>query len=235
MKRIFKIVYAASLFLMIPFSLITGQDRKSEQKIKIVVDDGSGTKVLIDTLISNSPEADSIKLNNGTVIYLEHSGNEANVKYHGHKNHYTVTASNDGKEGDNEVTVIASDSDQLNKDGGNMVYYYNNSGSHGKKGTMRYKVISRDSKEPGKKGEVIYINKEKSGDDMFDMYVSDNDTIEKSRYVIAKDGMVVTIEGKDEAKTRELVKEIENKLGVNREGTQKKENLKIEPKNKAKK
>ena len=33
--------------------------------------------------------------------------------------------------------------------------------------------------------------------------------------MIAKDGMVVTIEGTDEAKTKALAREIEDKLGVN--------------------
>ena len=59
----------------------------------------------------------------------------------------------------------------------------------------------------------------------------DNDsTVEKTRFVIAKDGMVVTIEGKDEAKVKELAKEIESKLGVNTEGSDKKETIKVESK-----
>ena len=33
--------------------------------------------------------------------------------------------------------------------------------------------------------------------------------VEKTKYVIAKNGMVVTIEGNDEARAKELVKEIE--------------------------
>ena len=48
MKRIFKIIYGAFIILMVPFSVVQGQDKKSEQKIKIIVDDGSGTKVVIE-------------------------------------------------------------------------------------------------------------------------------------------------------------------------------------------
>ena len=45
----------------------------------------------------------------------------------------------------------------------------------------------------------------------------DDSSEEKSRYVIAKDGIVVTVEGKDEAKTKAFAKEIEEKLGVKSE------------------
>lgn len=44
MKNKLKIIYAALVIFMIPFSLVAGQDKKSEQKIKIIVDDDSGTK-----------------------------------------------------------------------------------------------------------------------------------------------------------------------------------------------
>lgn len=204
MKRILNIIPAAFLFLLIPFSLVTGQEKKSEQKIKIVVNDGSGTRVVVDTLFKDSPKPDSIKLKDGTVIYLKHAGDETNVTYHTGKDHFYITASVD------------------------------NSQSHEGKGGGKYKVITRNSNADGDKGEMIYINKADSqgqeSDYTFDMYVSDNDTIEKSRYVIAKDGIVVTVEGNDEAKTKELVKEIESKLGVNSEVTQKKETINVESK-----
>ena len=34
-----------------------GQDKKSEQKIKIIVDDGSGSKVIIDTVYNDEVKA----------------------------------------------------------------------------------------------------------------------------------------------------------------------------------
>ena len=85
-----------------------------------------------------------------------------------------------------------------------------------------------------KDGSAVYLKHGKT----FDVYVSENEnesTTEKARYVIAKDGMVVTIEGNDEAKAKELVKEIENKLGVNNEGTEKKETVKVISKKSVKK
>jgi hypothetical protein len=42
--------------------------------------------------------------------------------------------------------------------------------------------------------------------------------------------MVVTVEGNDEAKAKELVKEIQSKLGINNEETEKKETVKVESK-----
>ena len=40
--------------------------------------------------------------------------------------------------------------------------------------------------------------------------------MEKTKYVIAKDGMVVTIEGNDEAKAKEILKDVESRLGVDK-------------------
>jgi hypothetical protein len=198
MKRIFMIIYTALFILMISFSLALGQDKKSEQRIKIIVDDGSGTKVVIDTVFKGSPGPDSLMLKDGSVIYVKHPGEEADLRHHKGKEHYIVTYSSNGKDNVNEmkeVTVIGTDSTELKKAGDDKeVTYYRISETH----TGRY---------------------------------GDNDsTIEKTKYVIAKDGMVVTVEGNDETKTKELVKEIENKLGVNGEGTEKKETVKVESK-----
>lgn len=157
-------ITCASLFaLLVPLIMVSGQDKKSEQKIKVIVDDGSGTKVIIDTVYKDTPAPDSIKLNNGTVIYMKHHGKGIESGHHRGKECYTVT-------------------------------YSSNS--------------TANSRED------------------FD---SDS-TVEKTRFVIAKDGMVVTIEGKDEAKAKELAKEIESKLGVGTDGSDKKETVKVESK-----
>jgi hypothetical protein len=163
MKRIIKIISASLFALMVPLILVSGQNKKSEQKIKVIIDDVSGTKVIIDTVYKDTPAPDSIKLKNGTVLYINHNEEGRDSEHHGGKEHFTVT-------------------------------YSSNSTSN-----------SRED--------------------------FDNDsTVEKTRFVIAKDGMVVTIEGKDEAKVKELAKEIESKLGVNTEGSDKKETIKVESK-----
>ena len=38
-----------------------------------------------------------------------------------------------------------------------------------------------------------------------------------TKYIIAKDGVVVTVESDDEEKAKEIIEEIENKLGVKKE------------------
>src|SRR5674476_982389 len=72
MKRILKIVYSSIIILIVPFSMALGQDKKSEHKIKIIVDDGSGSKVIIDTVYKDSSAPDSMKLKDGSVVYLKH-------------------------------------------------------------------------------------------------------------------------------------------------------------------
>jgi len=213
MKR--RILYAATLILMIPFSFTSAQDMKSEQKVKIVVNDGSGSKVLMDTVFSDSKGPDSLKLKDGTVVYMKHPGNEADYQNHKGKNHFFVTYSSDGKAQGREykaVTVITSDSAAGD---GNVRYYSNSSSSsnsnfNSDNDHKKYKIITRNSQDSGDTYDV-FVNK------------SDNDsTINRTKYVIAKDGMVVTVEGNDEARAKELVKEIENKLGVNNENDKKK-------------
>lgn len=163
MKSIIKIISISLFALTVPLILVSGQNKKSEQKIKVIVDDGSGTKVIIDTVYKDTPAPDSIKLNNGTVIYMKHRGDGTGSGHQRGNEHYKVT-------------------------------YSSNSTSNSKEDF-------------------------------------DNDsTVEKTRFIIAKDGMVVTIEGNDEAKAKELAKEIETKLGVNTEGSDKKETVKVESK-----
>ena len=54
MKRINKIIVASLLAFLIPVALVSGQEKKSEQRIKIVVADDGGSKVLLDTLITGN-------------------------------------------------------------------------------------------------------------------------------------------------------------------------------------
>jgi hypothetical protein len=212
MKR--NILYVTVITLMIPFCFASAQDKKSEQKIKIVVNDGSGSKVVMDTVFINTQGPDSLNLKDGTVVYLKHPDSESGYRNHRGKEHYFMTYSSDGKEHGKEykeITVISSDSAA----GDNNVRFYSNSRSSSNSNSS--------SDRDHKKYRMITRNYQDSGD-TFDVFVnkSDNDsTINRTKYVIAKDGMVVTVEGNDEAKAKELVKEIENKLGVNNENNKK--------------
>ncbi len=89
MKRVLKIISAVTFTLMIPFSFIIGQEKKSEQKIKIIVKDGSETKVLVDTVFNGEHGPDSLVLRDGSVVHLKHPRGK------GRKTDYSVSYSSD--------------------------------------------------------------------------------------------------------------------------------------------
>jgi hypothetical protein len=173
MKRIHTIL--TILFIsFLPFSFGIGQEKKNEHKIKVIIADKEGTKVVIDTAFTDAGTTDSVILKGDNVIY---------------------------------ITNHAKD----------------NVGKSGK----QYKVITRVDKDgDNTESQYIYINDDKEAgnisDDKFDVSVSDdefdNDT-DKTKYVIAKNGITVSIEGNDEVKIKELVKEIEKRLDVEKEDT----------------
>jgi hypothetical protein len=222
---------------------------KNEQKIKIVVDEGTGKKVVVDTVFKNSPVLDSLILKDGTVVLIKHTDSESGLKHHSGRDHSIVTYSSHGNDDGKtykEVTIISSDSlNMKNPDKKGDVYFYSNSDSEESKegtGDRKYRIITRKSNDNGDKSETIYINKNTSSGDAddktIDVYVTDDDKdskVEKSRYVIAKDGIVVTVEGSDETKIKELAKEIETRMGVNNEEHAKKESVKTETKKTIKK
>jgi hypothetical protein len=242
MKRIFIVACVALATHMLPFAIAKGQDKKSEEKIKIIMKDDSGTKVVIDTVFKNSPVPDSLILKDGSTVYIKHHGDEADSRYHKGRKHINVTYSSGGDDNAKEikeVTVIASDSMQFTQpgDSSNTMVCHKHGSNEGRD-NIRYRVISRDSKDNGDKEEYIYINKDKGAEENIESITDDSDEdsgVEKSRYVIAKDGMVVTIEGNDETRAKELAKLVEEKLGVSTTGSGKKETLKIESKKTIKK
>lgn len=154
MKTTKSIIAAAFLIFLIPFALVSGQEKKNEQRIKIVVAEDGGSKVVLDTLITGNSPNDSIVLKNGKTIFLsreenDNPGDQVTKKY-------IITSSPDGsdtkKEVRKEVTIITSDAD----------------------------------------------NKEENS--------------EKTKYVISRNGVLITVEGSDYAKVRETIKEIEKTL-----------------------
>jgi len=247
MKRIMKIVFFALIICSIPIAALNAQEKKNEQRIKIVVADKSGTKTEFDTLLKDSPMPDSIKLKNGKVIYIgKHcamAGTIAHAK--GHCDHMFVTVSSDNERKDKivkEVTVIACDSTEILKDCDKEEVIVIKGGKHiieGKGGD----VMFWSSDETGPKGKrIIYINEGeaglKDGEKTFNIEVKTDDSgnkVEKTKYVLAKDGMVISIEGIDEAKVNDLAKDIESKLGVNKTGTSEKPVVKAETKKTVKK
>jgi hypothetical protein len=168
MKTIMLILFISFL----PLSLAFGQEKKNEQKVKVVIADKSGTKIVIDTTFTGTDKVDSIILKGGNVTYIGKADSESDI--------------NPGK----QVKVIA----HVDKDGSNSGYQY---------------VYIND-------GKVIQHN----GDSEFDILVSEDESdgdLDITRYVIAKNGITVSIEGNDEVRVKELATEIEKKLGVNNE------------------
>lgn len=220
---------------MLAVSTVSAQEKKNEQKIKIIVSGDSGTKVVIDTLIKDGKMNDSIKLKDGKVIYIGHADNTGIVSHKSSPDHVWVTVSDDDKESvrvTKSMTIVASDSAIITKsDEGGKVMILSSNDDSGESGNTQYRVISSDSRGKGIKGEkIIYINDGKSADKhmvkSFDVRseFDENDSEEYStRSIVAKDGIVVTVEGNDEAKVKELVKEIQEKMGVKPPASEKKE------------
>jgi hypothetical protein len=168
MKRTSTILSVLAVCIL-TFSFANGQEKKREQKIKVIVSGKSGDKVIIDTTITNSGRIDSIITKDGNVIYF--SKNEVENKA-GSGKQYKVIASVD---------------------------------NNGDKTESRYIYVNDDNMDSS------------AGDDVFDIMISDEDfdnNVETTKYVIAKDGITVSVEGSDDAKVKEIVKEIEKKLDV---------------------
>jgi hypothetical protein len=185
MKRIVQIGITIILIFLIPSGFASGQEKKEEKHIKVIVSDKGGEKVIIDSTFVTS-DADGSK--------------EIRIV----KGDHIMTMDSDGGE---KVVIIKSGS-------------HSTGGESGK--TMTWTEASS-----GEKGNVIYIKEGnggvKDGEVKYNVEVrtdgSGNKT-EKTSYVIAKDGMVVTIEGGSEEKVKELAGVIESKLGVNKDDKQ---------------
>jgi len=222
MKRT-RIILALLFISILPFSQASGQGKKNEEKIKIVIADKSGTNAVIDTTFTSDNKLDSIKLKDGTIVYIGKYPVEESLQ--GTKRIYIKSPDEKNtKKVTREVTVITSDSDKLatlDERLGDNVFIYSHSGDksvgHGKS----YKVITRVGKD-GEKSDVkyIYINDGKyagqDSDEKLDININDefDHNTDNTKHVIAKDGVVVTIEGNDEAKINDLVREIEKKLDI---------------------
>jgi hypothetical protein len=186
MNRIDKIIVACLLVVMIPAAFAYGQDKKSEQRIKIIVAEDGGSKVLIDTLITGESPKDSIILKGGKTIYLTRADGEGSDT--GVSKQYvvttTVTDDNDKKkEVTKKVTIISSDSDM-------------------QAGSQKGKCKQTHCEELVKGGKYSYtvVSTDKGpGSDM-------------AKYVISKNGLRITVEGKDYDKVKEVINNIEKSL-----------------------
>jgi hypothetical protein len=226
MERIYKIMLFLMLAVAIPLSLASGQEKKSENKIKVVIDNGSGPETVLDTTITGGEIPKTITLKNGKVIFITEP--EKIIMSDSGKGKVVVTIASSGEgekekkekiiimsEGNNEWTSVTDDDD--NK----YVYAYSRSKGKGDKSESHVIVTSKDVKDGEKKTEKSIVIKNgkvitRDGEDKFDIYIESdkNSDSETTSYIIARDGLVVTVEGNDEAKVKELSREIEKKLGI---------------------
>jgi hypothetical protein len=185
-KRIINFHAIIFVLLTVPVAIATGQDKKTEQRIKIVFAGDDGRNVVLDTLITGSQRCDSIILKDGNTLYLAELPSDSMAAGKGMK--YIVTTTSTGqKEGKKEITrkitVISSDSDKedISVDGkcGNMTWVPAVSGN-------KYTFTENENKDT-----------------------------ESTKYVISRDGISVTVEGSDYAKVKEIVNKIENTLDNN--------------------
>jgi|GEM_PF-940718 hypothetical protein len=247
MKVNFKSLLLILLALSVPLSAAISQDKKTEKKIKVIVDDGSGAKTVIDTTFTNGPLPDSVILKNGKVIYFEGAGKEVMNEKSPGKVHVTVTSTGNDEKYKEQTVIVTSDDAAGNRktegDGTKHVYAYSSASSSGDKPESHTIVVTDGDSDLMTGGEKVIIIKdgktiENDGDKTVNILVrhGDNDSeAEMTKYVIAKDGVVVTVESNDEAKAKDLVKEIEEKLGVNKEENNKKVTVKTETKKTVKK
>jgi flagellar hook protein FlgE len=215
MKRISKSLLFLLLAVTVPFMMASGQDKKKEQKVKVVIADKGGTKTVIDTVFTDGSMPDSITLENGKVVYF--AKNESDVSHFriadGKGNVYvTCIVDDDGKETvEKEVIVTSGDDGEwtITRPAGNKQHVYVQADSDGKgEKTEKHVVItsteSKDAVWEENDGKTFHVTVKSDGD---------TDT-EMTKYVIAKDGVVVTVESNDEAKAKEIIKLIEDKLDV---------------------
>lgn len=176
-----------------------GQEKKNEKKIKVIVDDGSGAKTVLDTIITGTSHPEVIKLKDGNVIFIGEP--EAGLKHvsEGKKVIVSIEADENGnKHMEKDIFVMSSDSAKWTVssagDKGHLYIYSNDKGTGEKMDEWEGEevIVIKDGKVTENHGESADVTK----------------------YVIAKDGVVVTVESDDEAKANEIIKMVESKLGI---------------------
>ncbi len=182
MKRISGILLILLFAFLVPLLTASGQEKKNEQKIKVVINDGSGEKTILDTTFTGDKLPGMIKLKEGKIITIGDLEDTATGK--GNVYVYSSSGNKPGKH-----IIIASSGDKPHE------------------WTVERSVIESD--------DVMSHNAANS----YSITVSDDmdSDSDAPKYIIAKDGIVVTIQCDDEAKVKELKQLIENKLGVKNE------------------
>jgi hypothetical protein len=234
MKRIVKIATVVIPVILFTAIVLNAQEKDKEKHLKIVIVDNDGNKTQLDTLIKGDMNSDSIKLKNGETIYLSRIGKPGKTNRHESSGTMIIAHSpNDknSKDKQKKVIIISDDGDSSKVIEENNIIIVNGGKHVVSTGGEGYAVWT--SRDGGSGGKYLYIDESKSTGDKKEKtiefsYNTDKkgNSNEKSKYVIAKDGIVVTVEGDDEAKAKEIIEDVKAKLGVNKEDKSGKENAK---------
>lgn len=212
MKRIAKSIILTAVVLLVTPNLNFGQEKQAEKKIKIVVTDNKGERTVVDTVIIGDSQIKTISAKDGKVIYI---GSSAEAKIHasdGEKEHVYITISTD----DNKNVVISkSDSAKWTATQGGKGQVYTIVGPTGSQKNIVMSTDDIDIKD-GKK--VIIMSDEAmtvDGEKVIRVHTSTklkDDDSNSARIVVSRDGVVITIEGEDEAKVKAILDIIDNEL-----------------------
>lgn len=210
MKRT-KFLLTALIISLLSASFINGQEKKVEKRIKVVVAEKSKPTVVFDTVFRRNIDIDSIKLKDGSIIYVGEE-NEGLPDEPGsvRKKVYIASAiDNNGREKRKTITIFSTDSLELRqisdgKDCEKVIVRKSGKNKDEKSRNYLYIYDDEDSTDNSVKEKDVY------GD--FDIHDRNTDRI---KYIIAKNGIVVTLEGDDEARLNELRNDIEKRLDNN--------------------
>ena len=225
MKRISEFTLAVLLILFTSVAVTNAQESKSNRQVKVIVEDKEGTKVIIDTTFKGIVNIDTIKTKDGKMIFIgSHDGSDLKVGTHG-KNKGMIYVST--KTGDvtwdlneaKEIRIITGDSIRVIK-GGSAGHVIIMKGGEPIAEAQAGNMISWVVSEKGYGGNLVHINEDglsgiKEGEQIFNVEViTDNkgQSTEKSSYVIARDGMVISVEGDDETKVKKMGELIESRI-----------------------
>lgn len=194
MKRLIKTAALLILTGLLPFTMAFGQEKKTEKKIKVVVADKDGEKTVLDTVFLGDNLPEEITLEDGKVVFIASDGKKGEwtvTDPKGSESHVYVFSGSDGPEIKTEKIIISSSPD------GKMEWQ--------EKGGKKMIIVSDTKEDVSGDSKTIHVR------------VSDKDIdhdTDMTKYVIAKDGVVVTVETDDEAKAKEIIKEVEKKLDI---------------------
>lgn len=190
MKRIFTTFLVLLTAGTLPFNLALGQEKKTEKKIKVVVADKDGEKVVLDTVFTGSDLPGEVEFKDGRVVLIAKNGDKSEwtVKSSSSSEPHIMVFSGSNKDdsGIEKKVIITTEPEGSNewrqKDGEKVVIV----------DESRISEITED-------GKTIRIMVKEDAESRPGM----------SSYVIAKDGVVVTVEYDDEKKGQEIIRELE--------------------------